>query len=86
MLTDDLEGGVDGMRAKTIWIMAGLLSGIMIITAGVELSATVGTCRSTGNIIVRKARADGRMEKLIEIYSEDIQYLSSEIEALKMQL
>ena len=55
----------------------------MIITAGTELSASGGSYSSTGNIVVRKAGADGRTEKLIEIYSEDIQYLRSEIEGLK---
>lgn len=71
------------MRAKSKWIMTGLFLGIMIITAGTELSASGGSYSSTGNIVVRKAGADGRTEKLIEIYSEDIQYLRSEIEGLK---
>ena len=75
--------GVGGMRAKSKWIMTGLFLGIMIITAGTELSASGGSYSSTGNIFVRKAGADGRTEKLIEIYSEDIQYLRSEIEGLK---
>ncbi|MCI9096584.1 MAG: hypothetical protein HFI95_10425 [Lachnospiraceae bacterium] len=75
--------GVGGMRAKSKWIMTGLFLGIMIITAGTELSASGGSYSSTGNIVVRKAGADGRTEKLIEIYSEDIQYLRSEIEGLK---
>lgn len=78
--------GVGGMRAKSKWIMAGLFLGIMIITAGTELSASGGSYSSTGNIVVRKAGADGRTEKLIEIYSEDIQYLRSEIEGLKKQI
>ena len=75
--------GVGGMRAKSKWIMTGLFLGIMIITAGTELSASGGSYSSTGNIVVRKAGADGRTEKLIEIYSEDIQYLRSEIEGLR---
>ena len=75
--------GVGGMRAKSKWIMTGLFLGIMIITAGTELSASGGSYSSTGNIVVRKAGADGRTEKLIEIYSEDIQYVRSEIEGLK---
>ena len=75
--------GVGGMRAKSKWIMTGLFLGIMIITAGTELSASGGSYSSTGNIVVSKAGADGRTEKLIEIYSEDIQYLRSEIEGLK---
>ena len=75
--------GVGGMRAKSKWIMTGLFLGIMIITAGTELSASGGSYSSTGNIVVRKAGADGRTEKLIEIYSENIQYLRSEIEGLK---
>ena len=75
--------GVGGMRAKSKWIMTGLFLGIMIITAGTELSASGGSYSSTGNIVVRKAGADGRTEKLIEIFSEDIQYLRSEIEGLK---
>ena len=75
--------GVGGLRAKSKWIMTGLFLGIMIITAGTELSASGGSYSSTGNIVVRKAGADGRTEKLIEIYSEDIQYLRSEIEGLK---
>ena len=75
--------GVGGMRAKSKWIMTGLFLGIMIITSGTELSASGGSYSSTGNIVVRKAGADGRTEKLIEIYSEDIQYLRSEIEGLK---
>lgn len=74
------------MKAKKTWMLAGLLSGIMLITAGIELSATAGSYHSTGNIIMRKAGADGRTERLIEIYSEDIQYLSREIRALKTQL
>lgn len=74
------------MKAKKTWMLAGLLSGIMLITAGIELSATAGSCRSTGNIVMRKAGADGRTERLIEIYSEDIQYLSRELGALKAQL
>ena len=59
--------GVGGMRAKSKWIMTGLFLGIMIITAGTELSASGGSYSSTGNIVVRKAGADGRTEKLIEI-------------------
>ena len=51
--------GVGGMRAKSKWIMTGLFLGIMIITAGTELSASGGSYSSTGNIVVRKAGADG---------------------------